>query len=650
MTEPPDQRGKPELHVSGLAHHQTLEATEDAGRNPSSNPTLSAIVARREVLKGALSISLAATLGISPQANADTVASRFRFPEVPAVGDHDHHVAAGYRADILIRWGDPVLPSAGPFNFANVTADAQRTHFGYNNDFIGYVPIPGASDPSRHGLLVINHEFTNTELMVLDYESRSDSEAITELEMSAHGGTVIEVKRISGLWQAVDGSPYARRIDAATPMQISGPAAGHERLRTSADPTGANVLGMINNCGGGVTPWGTWLSCEENFHGYFSGEIPATGSREARNFERYGIPGEWFSWAKWQERFDLSREPNEPNRFGWVVEIDPFDASSVPKKRTALGRFKHEAAFIVTNNDGRIVVYSGDDERFEYIYRFVSARQFDPYDRAANTDLLDDGTLSVARYNADGTLDWLPLVHGHGPLNAENGFCSQADVLIEARCAGDLLGATKMDRPEDVEVSPVTQKIYVTLTNNAWRTSAQLDAANPRPENRFGHIIEMVPPDGDHTSDRYRWELFLSCGDPRIATIGATFSPKTTGAGWFGMPDNLVFDAQGRLWVATDGNSLARTGRADGLWGVETEGSHRGVSRHFYSVPVGAELCGPAFTPDGETLFVAVQHPPSPVPASGNFPPSWPDFQTGVPPRPSIVVITKRGGGVIGTS
>jgi secreted PhoX family phosphatase len=411
---------------------------------------------------------------------------------------------------------------------------------------------------------------------------------------------------------------------------------------------------MLNNCAGGMTPWGTWLTCEENFHGYFWGTLEDTHP-EARNYKRYGVAASAYAWGKFHDRFDVIKEPNEANRFGWIVEIDAFDPASVPRKRTALGRFKHEGAAGIINKDGRYVVYSGDDERFDYVYRFVTQARVDIGNRAANRDILDDGTLSVARYDADGTVIWLPLVHGQGPLTAANGFQSQADVVIEARRAADLVGATKMDRPEDVEANPKNNKVYVILTNNTRRKAEQIDAANPRPDSRFGHIIEMTPPDGNHAADKFTWEILVKCGDPSIAAVGATFSSDTTRNGWFGMPDNLAFDADGRLWIATDGNSGYKTGRADGLWGLETEGESRGTSRHFYRVPMGAELCGPEFTPDGETLFVAVQHPgerdeddPKAEPATFEKPASrWPDFKDNMPPRPSIVVITKQGGGKI---
>ncbi|MPZ38969.1 MAG: DUF839 domain-containing protein [Rhizobiales bacterium] len=651
-----------------LSRARAYEESEDVGRNPTDNPTIGDVIAarlgRRDILKGALGVAaIAATvsplaLAAASKANAEN-ANRFRFDEVEAGVDQNHHVAAGYDADVLIRWGDPVMPGAPAFDPMKQTAAAQRQQFGYNCDFIGYFPMPGAANPSDHGLLTVNHEYTTEELMfpglrrqdvkgILFAEMTAD---LVNVEMAAHGGAVIEVRRENGKWQVVGNSKYARRIDASTPMEITGPAAGHARLQTSADPSGRRVLGMLNNCAGGVTPWGTWLTCEENFHGYFHGKLSDT-QPEARNYKRYGVPANWYAWGKFHDRFDVNKEPNEANRFGWIVEIDPFDPNAVPKKRTALGRAKHEGAAGIINSDGRYVVYSGDDERFDYVYRFVTTARVDRANPQANRDILDDGVLSVARYNADGTVDWLPLVQGQALLTPENGFSSQADVVIEMRRAADLLGATKMDRPEDVEANPATQNVYVLLTNNSRRKPDQVDAANPRADNRFGHIIEMIPPGGDHAAEKFRWEMLVRCGDPTVADVGATFSTDTSRNGWFGMPDNVAFDSQGRTWIGTDGNSKSRTGRADGLWGVETEGPRRGTSRHFYRVPVGAELCGPCFTPDDETLFVAVQHPAegqsAGQPSSFEEPVTrWPDFKPDMPPRPSVVAITKRGGGKI---
>jgi uncharacterized protein len=644
------------------------EESEDIGRNPTDNPTIGDVIAarfaRRDVLKGALGVAAIAT-AVSPLALAAAgsaraqATSRYRFDELEAGADENHHVAPGYDAEILIRWGDPVLPGAPPFNPSAQTGAAQRAQFGYNCDYMAYFPMPGAANPSAHGLLVVNHEYTNEELMFAGLKRPESKDAPrvgstlarTDVEMAAHGGAVIEVKRENGKWQVVANSKYARRIDASTPMDITGPAAGHPRMQTPDDPAGRRVHGMFNNCAGGVTPWGTWLTCEENIHHYFTTRLPSEHA-EARNHRRYGVPSGFYQWGNFYDRFNLGKTPTEPNRFGWVVEIDPFDPASTPKKRTALGRAKHEGAAGIISKDGRYVIYMGDDERFEYVYRFVTAGRFDPANPRASRDILDDGTVSVARYNADGTLDWLPLVHGQGPLTAENGFASQADVLIEKRRASDLLKPTRMDRPEDVEASPATGKVYVLLTNNGNRGAKQVDAANPRANNLFGHIIEMTPPDGDHAASQFRWEILVRCGDPAVAAVGATFSTETTRNGWFGMPDNLAFDNQGRMWIATDGNTRKRSGRTDGLWGLETEGPMRGTSRHFYRVPLGAELCGPCFTPDDETLFVAVQHPAEggSADAISTFEEPitrWPDFQPGMPPRPSVVVITKRGGGKI---
>jgi len=284
----------------------------------------------------------------------------------------------------------------------------------------------------------------------------------------------------------------------------------------------------------------------------------------------------------------------------------------------------------------------------------VTEARVDPENREANRDILDRGTLYVARYDADGSGRWLPLVFGQGPITEANGFHSQADVVIEARRAADLLGATKMDRPEDVEANPKTDKVYVMLTNNSRRTAEQVNPANPRPNNRFGHIVEMIPDSGDHAAETFAWEILVKCGDPSLAEVGATFSPATTKDGWFGMPDNCAVDNQGRLWIATDGKP-SRTGRSDGLWAMETEREARRTAKHFFRGPSGSETCGPYFTPDDETLFLAIQHPgeaddddPNATPASYETPSTrWPDFKPDMPPRPSIVVVTKGGGGKI---
>jgi len=650
-----------------------LEESAGPGQNPTDNRTMGEIIAsrfsRRGFLKGSLAVSaIAATVSpmalmLADEARA-AAGSAFTFDEIEAGVDEKHHVAAGYDADVLIRWGDPLFADAPAFDPLKQSAEAQAKQFGYNNDYVGFVQLEGSSE---RGLLVVNHEYTNSHLMfpgvvqIVEKEGKKVvdvpplSRELVDVEIAAHGMTVVEIARQNGKWTTKVDSPFNRRITGSSEMVMTGPVAGNDRLKTSADATGTKVLGTLNNCAGGTTPWGTIVSGEENFHGYFLGELPADHP-EAANYKRLGLPGGWYDWGNHHDRFDVSKEPNEGNRFGWMVEIDPMDPNSIPKKRTALGRFKHEGAESIVAANGKAVFYQGDDERFDYVYKFVTEGTVNPNDRAANMDLLDAGTLYVAKFAEDGTLEWMPLVHGQGPLTVENGFANQADILIETRRAGDLLGATKMDRPEDIQPNGVNGKVYVMLTNNSRRKADSVDAANPRAENAFGHIIEIAEDGGDFTATKGKWEILLKCGDPSVAEVGASFSTSTSANGWFGMPDNCAIDAAGRLWVSTDGNGPKETGRTDGLWAVETEGEARATSKLFYRVPVGAELCGPVFTPDDSTVFVAVQHPgdegenweafgrPS---YYEDLSTRWPDFKPDMPVRPSVVAITKQGGGKI---
>jgi uncharacterized protein len=645
---------------------QRADAADDVGIKRSKAPTIGDVIAarmgRRDLMKGALGFTaIAAT--VSPMALAAGRAQAqgapsSDFEEIEAGVSETHVVAPGYDADILIRWGDPVLPGAPEFDVQNQTAEAQNQQFGYNADFIGTVPHPEAPDDPDRQLLVNHHEYTNEELMFPgigiqdDVEFVGMTEELVNIEKAAHGGTIIEIRRgEDGKWSLVRDSSYNRRITAETPMRIAGPAAGHPKMQTNADPSGEEALGTFNNCAGGITPWSTWLMAEENFHGYFwsdreEDQAGETADDPTRILEaRYGLPGKWYVWGRFDSRFNMDEEPNEPNRHGWIVEVNPADPNSTPVKRTAMGRFKHEGAMPGIAPDGRVAMFMGDDERFEYVYRFLSEDAYDPEN--PDPDLLDRGTLSVARFNDDGTMDWLSLVHGEGPLTEENGFADQGDVLVQTRRAADFLGATPMDRPEDVEANQRTGRVYCTLTNNTQRQPGDENAANPRAENAFGHVIEIIAPDGDFAADKMDWEILVKCGDPSVAEVGATFSPATSENGWFGMPDNCAVDAAGRLWISTDGNSAEATGRADGLWSMETEGEMRGTSRHFFRVPVGAELCGPWFVNDDQTLFLAVQHPGD---GSTFEEPStrWPDFEDGMPPRPAIVVIQKQGGGRIG--
>jgi secreted PhoX family phosphatase len=631
------------------------EELEDESCNPSREPSIGDVISRRALLRGAVAaaaLPILAPGGLVPAAKAEgNGPSSFTFKEVPHVLDERHHVAEGYDVQVLIRWGDPVLPGAPTFDPLKQSASAQALQFGYNDDFLGLHPLPAGSARGDRFLLVANHEYVNSNLMFegvgegREARLKATAEQVG-VEMAAHGGSVLEIVKDGSNWKVVPDSKYARRIDANTPMRIAGPASGHAKLKTAADPAGTKVLGMINNCAGGSTPWGTWLTCEENFNFYFSGTADKHPDQPLAR--RYGLGRSIaYAWGRHVDRFDFDREPNEPNRFGWVVEIDPYDPQSTPVKRTALGRFAHEGATYAIAKDGRVAIYMGDDSRFEYIYKFVTARPWNSTDRAANRDLLDDGTLYVARFAADGSMVWLPLVHGQGPLTAENGFQSQADVVMGARRAADLLKATPMDRPEDVETNPVNGRVYASLSNNGSRKPEQVDGPNPRAKNEHGHILEMTPRDGDHGSTEGSWAVFLAAGQPGKHE-GTKYHPATSENGWLSCPDNVAFDSKGRLWIAMDSGEVA--GIADGLYASDVAGEGRALTRHFFAGPRGSEICGPLLTPDDRTLFLAIQHPGE-GPGSSYEKPStrWPDFKDGMPPRPSIVAITKKDGGIIGS-
>jgi uncharacterized protein len=631
---------------------------------PTSQPTFADIMtartlSRRGFLGGAVALAggIALLSGRVNAANALTSttalkaasASTLTFTEIAKRTSVTHAIAEGYAADVLIRWGDPLFDTT-PFDPAHVTATRQAQQFGYNNDFLAYLPISRGGKESDHGLLAVNHEYTNRSLMFsgLTRETEKDHINIPQAraEMEAQGCSVVEVKRTAAGWEYVPASRYNRRITATTPMLFSGEAAGDDALKTSYDPTGTRPIGTMANCAGGVTPWGTVLTCEENFDYCFAGEAKES---HRKMYQRYQVGTEsWYHWHHADKRFDLGKEPNEPNRFGWVVEYDPYDPTSTPIKRTALGRFKHECATTTLAPDGRVVVYSGDDEPFEYVYRFVSRDRYEPNNLAANRNLLDAGELSVARFNADGTVEWLPLVHGTAGLTAENGFASQAEVLIYARKAADMLGATPMDRPEDVEVNPTTGTVFVSLTKNADRVMT--DAANPRAENIYGHILELTPPmrEGghDHAARTYQWDVFLKGGNPDVASDGAYYQAPVSEHGWLANPDNVAFDGLGRIWICTDGQA-GSIGMCDGLYAAQCVGEQKGATRLFFTAPARAEVTGPAFTPDSKTLFLSIQHPAEGA-SFDNPSTRWPEFTDGMPPRPSVLAITHHKGGVIG--
>ena len=579
------------------------------------------------------------------------------FEEIAHGVDPTHHVPPGYVAQVLLRWGDPILPGAPAWSPGTISAAGQATQFGYNNDFVAFMPLPLGSASSARGLLCVNHEFTNTQFIWPGLNtmniSRSMSRERTAAEMAAVGHSVVEIELGASGWRTKN-SPFNRRLTADSPMRLSGPAAGHTRVQTNEDTQGYNCRGVINPCSGGKTPWSTVLIADENFNLMFAGHTQ--DRRERRNHQRYGVGSSnvYSWWPRHFERFNVARDSREANRFGWVVELDPYETDSMPIKRTALGRFKHEAATCALNRDGRVVVYLGDDETFEYLYKFVSAQRFDASDRSANRNLLDEGTLYTARFYDDGRLEWLPLRFGSGPLTRENDFHDQGEVLIETRRAADLVGATRLDRPEDVEANLQDGVIYAMLTNNTSRHMDALDAANPRSHNAFGHILKLLPPGApgtvvDHAADEFQWEIFLLAGNPDEPAHHARYPGAVSANGWLASPDNCAFDPKGRLWIASDqGRGSARTGIADGLWACGEDAVGRFVIKRFFRAPIGAEVCGPEFTPDGRTLFLAIQHPGVNGADYDHPGTRWPDFEHGTPPRPAVLAITREDGDEIG--
>jgi len=629
---------------------------EDSNR--SSNPSIHDVStpSRRTLLRG-----MAATTFLAPLAGVATLsgcatgvgsgAPLLGFQSVP-VGNADTVVVPeGYSVQVIAPWGDPVGLSGESAAFkpdgSNSAAD-QAVQFGMHHDGIHFF----AQNGSQSGLLVMNHEYVDDGLLHRDGLANWSAEKVRKAQ-AAHGVTVCEVAQKAGRWEVVRPSPWARRITAATPMAVGGPAAGHALMKTAADPSGRRVLGMLNNCGSGITPWGTYLTCEENFIFYFKGPDQPDAHQRRWGLRKGDPVG--YRWHAHDERFDATKHPNEINRFGWVVEIDPLNPSSVPVKRSALGRAAHEGATVALTKSGRAVVYMGEDARFEYIYKFVSRDAVKPGGAAANATLLDHGTLYVARFDAEGRGRWIALAHGQGPLTAANGFADQGEVLIKTRQASDLLGATKMDRPEWIDIDK-DGWVYCTLTNNSNRGGKDMpgvDAANPRANNSMGHIIRWKE-DGDHDGLAFQWNHFVLAGDSFNERAEAKGNVKGDA---FGCPDGLWTDARGVLWIQTD-MSTSAMGRGE----LATLGNNQmlaadprtGEVRRFLVGPIGCEVTGATATPDGRTMFINIQHPgESPSersdPANPGRYSNWPDKRPGGRPRSATVVIRKNDGGVIGT-
>ncbi|GHH82282.1 PhoX family protein [Streptomyces capitiformicae] len=653
--------------------------------NTSTNEYVGDVIAsalsRRSVMRAAAVVSVATaagtatTLGTAMPAAAATEATTttastkpkgargLRFTAVAPNTTDAVTVPDGYQQNVVIRWGEPILRGAPAFDPENQTAKAQAGQFGYNCDFLALLPLPGER---CRKLLVANHEYTDEVLMFRGYDAANPTRDQVEVAWAAHGlsAVVVEEDRRTGKLTAVPRHHLNRRVTATTEFKLTGPAAGSDLLKTSADPTGTKVYGTLNNCAGGTTPWGTTLHGEENFNQYFANSSRATD-------KRYGIGtgATERKWERFDKRFDVAQEPNEVHRFGYIVELDPYDPTSTPRKHTAIGRFKHEGATVRLTHDGRPVVYSGDDERFDYFYKFVSSKRMKHGTSRAvrehNMSLLDEGTLYVAKLTGDspaieidgtgklpsdgefdGSGEWIPLATAtaKGAVSHVEGMTAD-EVFVFTRLAGDKVGATKMDRPEDVEPNPVTGKVYVALTNNSNRGKtgfAPADEANPRNLNKHGQVLELTERWNRPESTKFAWLLFLVAGDPNDpATYFAGFPKDSVSP--ISCPDNVAFDPYGNLWISTDGNQL---GSHDGLFGVATRGERRGELKQFLTVPSGAETCGPIIT--DRRVLVAVQHPGEIDGATVENPKStWPDGP-GTYVRPAVVSVWRTDGCDIG--
>ena len=629
-------------------HHQV----EDS--NPSSTPTIHDICAasRRTVLQGGLGAALGGVFApwLAGCASASAgAAPLLGFRSVPVSQADAVVVPEGYVAQVIAPWGEPVgVAGAMPAFRADAgnTAAEQALQMGMHHDGMAYYPLQGSS---RHGLLALNHEYVDHDLLYPDGRQGWSAEKVRKSQ-AAHGISVIEVAERDGRWDVRRPSTYARRITAYTPFAVGGPAAGHPMLRTAADPTGRTVLGTFNNCAAGATPWGTYLSGEENWMYYF-----ACDRQPDAHEARWGLrSGKGARWHEHDERFDAGRHPNEPNRFGWIVEVDPFDPNSTPVKRTAMGRAAHEGATTTLTRDGRAVVYSGEDARFEYIYKFVSRDRMQPGGARANATLLDHGTLYVARFDADGSGRWLPLVHGQGPLATASGFADQGEVVVKARQASDALGGTRMDRPEWLAIDEARREVYCALTNNSARGGAGMpgvDAANPRARNTMGQVIRWREAD-DFDATAFTWNHFVLAGDAANERAEARGNVRGDA---FACPDGLWMDRRGVLWICTD-MSPSAMGRGEytrlGNNALLAADPRSGEVRRFLTGPPGGELTGATTTPDGRTLFVNIQHPgensESSDAAGVQRSSHWPDGGQ-ARPRSATVVVRRLDGGLIGT-
>jgi uncharacterized protein len=666
--------------------------------NASLEPNdFSDLLATRLNRRTGLKIGLVATVGATAAMAKGSPAAAFTAPRGGNAGNltfapikgvdakvDAETLAIGYRSAVLIKWGDPITAGATALDLAKQSADTQKSQFGYNCDFVHVQPTDATG---TNFVMSVNHEYTSGVHMFPGYPTTAEAlkaaftgdatkdaaKVWAQVEIEAHGMSVVEFsKRTDGTFAYNPAGARNRRFTGSTPMTLTGPASLDKRVGTS-------VNGTLNNCSGGHTPWGTVLTAEENFNQYFANADKCPDEAAKVNHLAMGISKGDSSrlWELADPRFDTVTNPFEPFKFGYVVEIDPMNPTAPAKKRTALGRFKHEAAVCFATADGRVAVYSGDDERFNHIYKFVTKSKLNYLNRSANLDLLDEGTLHVARFNADGSGEWKPLSFEADPTFwTSKNFTDQADICIRTRDAAAAVGATKMDRPEDIDVSHVNGHVFVACTNNSRRQSLTPDpaeaAANPRSDkdkgSPFGHIVEIIETNEDSASPTFRWEIFMLCGNgadltKRIAkpadakTFDQTYFAGFAGAvSTIAAPDNLAFDQSGNLIIVTDGMPSA-INLNDGAFFVPVSGPGRGNVKQMYAAPAGAEVCGPMVFDNERAMTLAIQHPGEDAVIANGDPTSntqsrWPESTvTGKPavPKPSVVIVTKTNGGRIGS-
>lgn len=660
------------------------EHGDEVPSNTSANPTMYDVIearsSRRGFMVGGLSLIATGLFGaaLSPRAalaQSAATSGLLGFAPVPVSKDDTVVVPAGYKVQVLAPWGTPLTGDMPAYNPGANTGAEQGMQVGSHHDGMHYFAIDGSS---TDGLLVMNHEYVEPRFLhaakwagqtldgdavVFDANGMRDEDEVLK-EINAHGCSVARVTRgADGTW-AVVADPMNRRITGQTEMTFSGPVAGTPHLVTKFSPDGMRTRGTLNNCAHGNTPWNTYMTAEENWAGYFVN----ADAEQPREQKRYGVSAEAtrYGWDKAASgaddyiRFNASAigatpaedYRNEPNGFGWLVEFDPFDPTSTPVKRTHLGRFAHEGIVFAPTVAGKpVVCYSGDDSRFEYIYKFVSAENYDP--ATASGALLDAGTLYVAKFNEDGSGEWLALVPGENGLTPENGFADLADILVNTRLAADKAGATKMDRPEWGTVDPNSGEVYFTLTNNTRRSLTQVDAVNPRAENSFGQIVRWKYEGNEHSATKFAWELFVIAGTARQSTTfnGLALGDDST----FACPDGLWCDQNSRLWIQTDMGDIGPDQSGPlapfGMNQMLAADPATGEIRRFMTGPWGQEITGVITTPDGKTMFVNVQHPGGHATdadfAAGNFGSGFPDYN-GTVPRSATLVISREDGGVVG--